>query len=74
MTFDVIALAPLPTGVVAHYRSRWAVGTGATTLEGFVIFSFHGARIERIGVRLDLSRMRALLEGAAPPDPRTAAS
>lgn len=60
--FEVAALSPLPTGLVARFVSRWTAPDGVRKqIEGSVVFAFSGSQIARVGVRMDVLRLRRLV-------------
>jgi ketosteroid isomerase-like protein/CheY-like chemotaxis protein len=56
-TFEVLAILPLPRGVIGRYRSRWTAAGAARELLGAVYFDLRAGEISRIGVRVDLGRV-----------------
>jgi ketosteroid isomerase-like protein len=61
MRFDLRSVRPLPRGVLVDYVGHWRDGAGQPAeIDAAVIFGLAGDLIAEIGVRLDLSRLRAL--------------
>jgi ketosteroid isomerase-like protein/CheY-like chemotaxis protein len=62
-SFEVTEVSVLPRGAVARYTGRWTLPTKqVASVDAAVTFSFSAGRIAGIGVRLDTSDLKTILQ------------
>lgn len=68
--FDQVNVYATPGGMAARYQSHWLGNDQQEQVQsGAVIFQFDGLKIQQIGVRLDITQLRHLMQTSSNPPP-----